>query len=244
MNNQYYPEGTDLTYTNITHAQERELFAKAKAGDTEAREFLITNHLLFAANEGRKWSRGKLPEDEVISAANYAVMTAFDRFDTSWNNRFSSFLRPFIRGAIAALWRSKNLVDSPEGGQSAVPLTEYDISVNEADFISIGCSDHGRDDTLVKRPRTRREASEEQTVEQDEHAEFLLRLLENAKGCLTEQEATVIRLYFGEERITLDKIAGKLGLKDRRDVHQIKTRAIEKLKKHLARSMADAGVER
>jgi hypothetical protein len=27
-------------------------------------------------------------------------------------------------------------------------------------------------------------------------------------------------------------------------VHQIKTRAIEKLKKHLARSMADAGVER
>jgi RNA polymerase sigma factor (sigma-70 family) len=232
MNNKYYPEGTDLTYTNITHAQERELFKKAKAGDREASDFLITNHLLFAANEGRKWSKGKLPEDEVISAANNAMMTAFERFDPSWDNRFSSFLRPFIRGAIAQLWRSKNMVDSPEGGQSAVPLDSADSFMESADSVP------------VKRAKSRDDATEVQTLEQEEHAEFLLRLLDNAKGCLTEQEANVIRLYFGEERMTLDKIAGKIGLKDRRDVHQIKSKAIEKLKKHLTRSMADAGVER
>lgn len=243
-NNRYYPEGTDLTYTNITHAQERDLFAKAKAGDKEAHDFLITNHLLFAANEGRKWSRGKLPEDEVISAANEALMIAFGRFDPSRDNRFSSFLRPFIRGAIATLWRSKNAVDTPEGGHSGVPLEDGRIGT-AAEFVVGGLNgESSPEDTLIKRPRRHREPSEEQTVEQDEHAEFLLKLLESAKDCLTEQEALVIQLYYGEERMTLDDIAVKIELKDRRYVHQIKNRAIEKLRKRMARSMAETGVDR
>lgn len=240
-NNRYYREGTDLTYTNITHDQERDLFIKARAGDREASDFLITNHLLFAANEGRKWSRGKLPEDEVISAANEALMQAFGRFDHTRPNRFSSFLRPFIRGAIATLWRSKNAVDTPEGGHSGLPLDDnHGRSV--ADTVLEGVPDP--DDIMVKRPRKRHDPSEEQTIEQDEHAEFLLKLLESAKDCLTEQEAQVVRLYFGEERMTLDDIAVKIDLKDRRYAHQIKNRAIEKLRKRMARSMSEAGVDR
>lgn len=243
MNNKYYREGTDLTYVNITHDQERDLFIKARAGDQEAADFLITNHLLFAANEGRKWSRGKLPEDEVISAANEALMTAFTRFDHTWNNRFSSFIRPFIRGAIATLWRSKNAVDTPEGGHSGVPLDDSDRG-GFSGAVPAESSDSSQDEILTKRQKKRREPSEEQTVEQDEHAEFLLKLLDSAKDCLTEPEALVIRLYYGEERLTLDDIAVKINLKDRRYVHQIKTKAIEKLKKRLSKSMADAGVER
>lgn len=243
MNQKYYPEGTDLTYENITHEQERDLFIKARAGDQKASDFLVTNHLLFAANEGRKWSRGKLPEDEVISAANEALMTAFTRFDHTRDNRFSSFVRPFIRGAIATLWRSKNAVDTPEGGHSGVPLDDDRSIASRADYaLSVGHV--AADEIRPKRTKKNREEFEEQTVEQDEHAEFLLELLERAKDCLTEQEATVIRLYFGEERLTLDDIAVKLALKDRRYAHQIKNRAIEKLRKRLQKSMADTKVER
>ena len=239
----YYPEGTDLTYANITHAQERELFIKAKAGDQEASDFLITNHLLFAANEGRKWSRGKLPEDEVISAANEALMVAFTRFDHTRDNRFSSFVRPFIRGAIATLWRSKNAVDTPEGGHSGVPLDEKDIG-ERADYV-ISRGYEGADEIRPIRPSKKsRDDFEEQNVEQEEHAEFLLDLLERAKGVLSEEESRVIQLYFGEERHTLDDIAKILQLKDRRYAHQIKNRAIEKLKKRLQKSMAESGVDR
>jgi len=240
-NNKYYRDGTDLTYTNITHEQERDLFVKAKAGDQEAADFLVTNHLLFAANEGRKWSRGKLPEDEVISAANEALMEAFKRFDQTRDNRFSSFIRPFIRGAIATLWRSKNAVDTPEGGRSGVPLDDSDRSSMVDGLIVM---EHSPDDTMVTRTKKRHDPSEEQTVEQDEHAEFLLNLLESAKDVLDEQEALVISLYYGEERLTMDQIAVKIKLKDRRYVHQIKNRAIEKLKKRLSKSMAEAKVER
>jgi len=242
-NNKYYRDGTDLTYTNITHEQERELFVKAKAGDQEAADFLITNHLLFAANEGRKWSRGKLPEDEVISAANEALMEAFKRFDQTRDNRFSSFIRPFIRGAIATLWRSKNAVDTPDGGRSGVPLNEGDRG-SQVDRGFIFMDHYTPDDTMVARTRKHNDPSEEQTVEQDEHAEFLLKLLESAKDVLDTQEALVISLYYGEERLTMDQIAVKIKLKDRRYVHQIKNRAIEKLKKRLSKSMAEAKVER
>lgn len=239
MNNKYYKEGTDLTYTDITHEQERELFVKAKAGDQKSADFLVTNHLLFAANEGRKWSRGKLPEDEVISAANEALMIAFGRFDPTRNNRFSSFLRPFIRGAIATLWRSKNAVDTPEGGHSGVPLDDNDRG-SLSDFVIA----ENEDQVLAKRKPSRRDPTEEQTVEQDEHAEFMIQLLDEAKGVLDPEESRVIQLYFGEERRTLDDIAKLLQLKDRRYAHQIKNRAIEKLKKRLAKSMAESGVER
>src|SRR4029079_16809215 len=141
--------------------QERDLFIKARAGDREASDFLITNHLLFAANEGRKWSRGKLPEDEVISAANEALMQAFGRFDHTRPNRFSSFLRPFIRGAIATLWRSKNAVDTPEGGHSGVPLDDGRVGT-AAGFVQSGITSHGDgetgpNDTLVKRNRRHHE---------------------------------------------------------------------------------------
>lgn len=241
MNQKYYPEGTDLTYVNITHEQERELFIAARDGDQESADFLVTNHLLFAANEGRKWSRGKLPEDEVISAANEALMTAFTRFDHTRDNRFSSFVRPFIRGAIATLWRSKNAVDTPEGGHSGVPLEDHD---RQFDTVLAEGSGFHSDETTVKRPKKLVVASEEQTVERDEHAEFLLGLLERAKDALTDEEAKVIQLYFGEERRTLDDIAKILRLKDRRYAHQIKNRAIEKLKKRLSKSMAESGVER
>ena len=41
MNEPYYPAGTDLTYANISHEAERDLFLQARAGDGEAKEFLM-----------------------------------------------------------------------------------------------------------------------------------------------------------------------------------------------------------
>lgn len=111
MNQDYYKKGVDkLRYTPTTLEQERELFEKARAGDKEAREFLIQNHLLFAANRARGLVQGKIPDDEVISAANEALMKAIDGFNPSHGCRFTRYLMPFIKGAIARLWRDQGAV--------------------------------------------------------------------------------------------------------------------------------------
>src|SRR6185503_14494852 len=100
--NEYYKPAEDLNFVVLSVLAERALFDKARSGDESAKESIIRNHLLLAAKEGRRWARGLLPEDEVISAANFALMKAYEAFDHNRGNRFASFLRPFIRGA----WRS------------------------------------------------------------------------------------------------------------------------------------------
>lgn len=118
----YYRNGQDLHFSPITHEEERELFRQAKEGNTQAREFLITNHLLFAMTFARDNGKGA-EDDELVSAANLALMTAIDRFDPERENRFTSFLKPFIKGEIARLWRSKNVVGSPR--HTIPPSTIY-----------------------------------------------------------------------------------------------------------------------
>lgn len=101
----YYPPNTDLSFDPVSPEEERDLFQRARKGDTEARTKIIENHLLFAASEARRMVRGRLPDNDVVSAANLALMTALDRFDYTLGNRFTSYLRPFIKGAVSALWK-------------------------------------------------------------------------------------------------------------------------------------------
>jgi len=101
----YYPPSLDLTFTMLTTEQETKLFTEARAGNTASRDFLIQNHLLFAAMHARRLSRGRLPDTDVVSAANVALMKAFERFDHTHGSRFTSYLRPFIQGEVSGLWK-------------------------------------------------------------------------------------------------------------------------------------------
>lgn len=105
MSENYYATGTDLRYKPITHEEERALCRKAKAGDAQAKDEFFRLYLLFAAKEGRRIARGNLPENDIVSASNFALVKAFERFDCERPNRFFNYLRPFIRGEVAALWR-------------------------------------------------------------------------------------------------------------------------------------------
>lgn len=249
----YYPEGTDLSYTDITHERERELFIAAKAGDDAAREFLIKNHLLYALNQGRRWSRGKLPEDEVASAANAALMHAIDKFDPSRPNRFTSYLQWFVRRWMVDLWRSKNIVDRPkfdDGGSNAVPFDEIEahgVQTNQSNsplhFARPAHDEFSTGGGASHIPREIPSLSTDHPVEEQDHAEFMLRLLEESKDCLTEQEAEVIRRHFSETPESLDAIGKEWGL-TRARISKIKLNALAKLKKKLKSKMVNAGVTR
>lgn len=105
---QYYSPGQDIRFVMTTPEEETALWVRVREKKDEgAREFLIHNHLLFAMQEAQRLVQGKLDNDEIVSAANYAVMLAFDKFDHTKGHRFTTYLRFFIKGEIASLWRSK-----------------------------------------------------------------------------------------------------------------------------------------
>lgn len=122
--NHYYSKGQSIRFVMTTPEEESALFKWAKTGEPErgsfehsrfgdlrtpgdAREFLIRNHLLFAMKFAVPLAKSRLPFNEVVSAANLAVVKAFESFNPAFGSRFTTYLRPFIFGEIQALWRSK-----------------------------------------------------------------------------------------------------------------------------------------
>lgn len=218
MSDSYYKPTEELAFVAPTPAQERALFEAARAGDEQAKEFLIRNHLLFAAKEGRRWARGKLAEDDVISAANYALMVAFDKFDPTRGVRFATFIRRFIRGRIADLWRSQNTV-----GENARKFPDKD------------------EQPICKSPQ---EPVVYQDVEERDHKRFIEQLLEAAKkSVLTERERIVIERHYGEDGVEMAAIARELGL-TRERVRQIREVALRKLNREMSLRMKLSEVSR
>lgn len=203
-NFKYYAEGEDLRFAPITAEQERTLFCLAKlTGDEadKAREFLIRNHLLFAANVARRMVRGRLPEDEVISAANAALMDAFDRFDHERGNRFTTYLKPFICSAIAQLWASKNPVRFPKG-KYPEPLEAPGIPITE---------------TVCDHP-----------VEAEDYAAYMKAALKKTSLVLDDVEKALLTEIY-ENGKSLSDVARERKL-SRQRIQQIHSGAIKKLR--------------
>ncbi len=118
--NNYYSADQDIHFKMTTPREEFELFRKAKEENCEkSRTFIIHNHLLFAMQRAERSVARRLPKNEVVSAANFAVMKAYERFDYRRGYRFTTYLRPFIKGEISALWKSKfsgGVADPSVGG--------------------------------------------------------------------------------------------------------------------------------
>lgn len=182
----YYSADQNIRFRMTTPEEETGLFEKARGGDEVAREFLITNHLLFAAMEAQKLVKGYLPRNEVISAANFAVMKAFEAFDFRRGLRFTAYLRPFIRGEIASLWRSKfNSCNIPDPSISLSAEAANDVTEGEV----FACSD-----PLDPSPR------EEHPAEENDFRQYVHERLTKALKRLPEADQKIIQQVHFEEK--------------------------------------------
>ena len=211
----YYPQNTNLRFVKNTREQEQELFRLLKDGTpTErenARDTIIKHHLLFVAVEARKCAAGQFQDDEVVSAANEALIQAIDRlqFDATRGNRFTSYLRPFIRGAISKMRRdTARFVPMPEGAEAPVPnaLPQVDTSV-------------------------------EHETENEDFKDFVHGILESGKADLTEREQLVLSLMY-EQGLNMAEVGRRLKM-TRERIRQIHEEVLAKLRKVLHKQGVD-----
>lgn len=91
------------------------LLAKAHAGDGEARELLIEKNLgLVHAVVGRFLGRGQERED-LFQIGVIGLMKAIDRFDLSFEVKFSTYAVPLITGEIKRFFRDDGPVKISRG---------------------------------------------------------------------------------------------------------------------------------
>jgi RNA polymerase sigma factor (sigma-70 family) len=222
--NNYYRANEDLRFKLTTPEEEAKLFLAAKKGDANAREFLIKNHLLYAARFARRANRGRLPDDEVISAVNAALMNAIDRFDPAWGNRFTRYLTPFLRGAIAGLWKERNVVTPSSHSDKFPTFTPYKEHDDE----------HGNDAARIM-PKAVQQACVEtapptdEIVSQKEELGLNLAMLKKCKCKLTRPERELLTLIYDVGQSMAD-IARDRGV-SRQAVHAAHGQIITKLRK-------------
>lgn len=93
----------------LTNDETQELIAKAKAGDEEARERVINCNLRLVFNLVQRFSnRGYEPED-LFQIGTIGLMKAIDKFDQSFQVKFSTYAVPMVIGEIRRFLRD----DSP-----------------------------------------------------------------------------------------------------------------------------------
>ncbi len=209
--NPYYKNDPDLRFAVITAEQEKILFSRMKEGDEQARTFLIENHLLFAQTESLKLAGKRLPEDEVISAANEALMTCIDRFDPNQGARFTTYLRYYLRRAVCDIWHRLDPVN-------------YKRRFPKAESL----------ESLKTPPGEIEEPSVTPDYAQDEFNQIALELLEKFKAKLEPREQVLLSLVYGQN-LSFAEIGRKVGC-SREAIRIQHDKALKKLRSWFKRS--------
>jgi RNA polymerase sigma-B factor len=97
---------------------ERELFLRARDGDTHAREELTTRFMPLARSLALRYQRSGEPLDDLLQVASLGLVKAIDRFDPAREIAFSSYAVPTILGEIKRYFRDRTwAVRVPRGLQ-------------------------------------------------------------------------------------------------------------------------------
>ncbi len=96
------------TLTVLSEKEKFELLEKAKKGDDDARDKLITGNLRLVLSVVQRFAnRGENPDD-LFQVGCIGLIKAIDNFDTGHNVKFSTYAVPMIIGEIRRYLRDNN----------------------------------------------------------------------------------------------------------------------------------------
>jgi RNA polymerase sigma factor (sigma-70 family) len=194
----------------------------ARVGDLES---LVLHNMREGFFYARHLSRGKLAEDEVFSAVYIALEHASRNYKpgTKPGIRFFAYAKPYVRGGLSRLWKSKDVVKNAHHESLDVPTIDTSARIDRDDdpaTMDMDCKweteEHADPEFALMHLRERLEA-----------------VRPAMKSVLSDHERLVIELtYFGH--YNFEEIGEKLGV-SRSAVQNAHTRAMRKLRSTLSR---------
>ncbi|MFX0136702.1 MAG: RNA polymerase sigma factor RpoD/SigA [Candidatus Hodarchaeota archaeon] len=245
----------------LNQEEEKKLSQKIKKGNKAALSKLIKANLKFVVFIAREYQDKGLPFEELISEGNLGLIEAARRFDANRGIKFISYAVWWIRQSILRalanhsrlvrlpinhIWSlqkvintlddmEQNLGRTPELEEIADELKIAPQKLNKS--LAYWGKEVSLDDTSVlmndSQPLIERISSGEFLPPNSKLLEESLKYeINQVLDSLTDNEAKVIRLYFGIDRerpLTLLEIGDMMNL-SRERIRQIKNKAIRKLR--------------
>ena len=207
----------------------------AQSGDKKARDYLVEKNVGLIWSIVRRFMNRGYEAEDLFQIGSIGLLKAIDKFDTSYDVKFSTYAVPMITGEIKRFMRDDGIIKvSRTIKENAVKikavrdvLTNVD---NREPTVEELAEETGLspEDVILALDSTNEVESLQKVVYQgdggsislmdrlvekrDEHEEALNRiLLEDLLRNLTERERELLHLRYFEEK-TQTEIAGRLGL--------------------------------
>jgi len=197
----------------LTIKEEKELFEKYWAGDTKAKDKLITHNLRLVAHIVKKYSTSG-EADDMISVGSIGLIKAISTFKYDKNTQFSTYAARCIENEILMLLR---------------------LNKKHTQVLSLSdCLGHDKDGSEVSIIDIVQN-EEEDVISHVENKILAEKLLDFVKKSLTDREYKIICMRFGlgnSPCYTQREIAKKLGI-SRSYISRLEKKAIDIMKEHV-----------
>lgn len=90
--------------------EQRELIKRSKAGDKEARETLVLNNVGLIWSIVRRFANRGYELDDLFQIGCIGLMKSIDKFDLSYDVKFSTYAVPMISGEIKRFLRDDGMI--------------------------------------------------------------------------------------------------------------------------------------
>lgn len=210
-------------YPPIPKDVERELLIKAKDGDIEARNKIITANLRFVFDTAKKYRGSGVDINDLISEGNTGIIKAIEKFDLSQDVKFYTYAAWWIRQRMIAIIdlktsQSRNEINFDDEFKDVTNSIENMSVDDDENYYNDGKDIEGDNVDICE------------VKEEVEHKNFVVKKL---LASLSERERDVVMKYFGiddgGDGRSLEEISSDMNISTER-VRQIKIKAINAMR--------------
>ncbi|MGL4522139.1 MAG: RNA polymerase sporulation sigma factor SigF [Bacilli bacterium] len=231
----------------------RELIKRSQSGDRDARDFIVENNMRLVWSVVQRFMNRGYEADDLFQIGCIGLMKSVDKFDLSYEVKFSTYAVPMIIGEIQRFLRddgtlkvSRSLKELGHKIRRAREQLSQDLgrapTVDEiADVLGVQA-----EDVLLAQDATRHPSSIHETVFENEGDPITLldQIADKAQGSwfesiavhealkkLDEREQLIVYLRYFKDQ-TQTEVANRLGI-SQVQVSRLEKKILEQLKEHM-----------
>jgi RNA polymerase primary sigma factor len=207
-------------YKPISKEKERKLLFKAKNGDLDAQNEILTSNLRFVFNIASRYKGQGAAISDLISEGNLGLVKAIQKFNPERDVKFISYAVWWVRNSMQEFIKKRQACLNIEKDEDTlnIPLTSNKIPDSEDEWVE-------RRDAML--------SDEEDEAKRELHKNQR-KIVNELLGILEGREKYIVEQYYGigcKEK-NLEEIGRELGITKER-VRQIKLSCLNKLRSNI-----------